>query len=117
MFSITCGCGMACAGAFVARRSFQVCSALPVDTFGCEASLLLHANQGEPTARPANTARGLEEEGSFSAARLSSGDASSDRSQRRAIVETHAGSIRLDTKLCPQAIQVHADRLVFHSCV
>src|SRR6266446_1031132 len=45
------------------------------------------------------------------------GDRPTDRGQCGAIVEADTGSIRLDAKLRPQAIQVHTHRLVFHSGV
>src|SRR5258708_3312529 len=44
-------------------------------------------------------------------------DGPADLSQYRAVVEADDGPIRLDTKFSPQSIQVHAHRLVFHSCV
>src|SRR5258708_30712181 len=40
-----------------------------------------------------------------------------DRSQWGTIVAADMGAIRLDTELRPQGRQVHAHRLVFHSCV
>ena len=41
-------------------------------------------------------------------------DGSTDCRQCGAIIEVDTGSIRSDPKLHPQAVQVHAHRLVFH---
>ncbi len=44
-------------------------------------------------------------------------DGSTDCRQCGAIIEVATGSIRSNSKLHPQAVQVHAHRLVFHFCV
>jgi len=44
-------------------------------------------------------------------------DGSTDGRQCGGIIEVDTGSIRSDSKLHPQAVQVHSHRLVFHSCV
>ena len=67
---------------------------------------------------PANKdGENLEKSGILRRRRFSRGDGTTNSSQRGAIIEADAGSIRLNTKLHPQATQVYAHRVVFHFCI
>ena len=62
---------------------------------------------------PANKdGENLEKSGILRRRRFSRGDGTTNSSQRGAIIEADAGSIRLNTKLHPQTSQVHGRRLV-----